>query len=171
MKIAGLVMVNLPLAIIGGAVAVFIADSPNVFSNFGALIGLGGTYQAPVLSVASIVGYITLFGIAVRNGLLLVNNYTGLLEQGVSLKDAVIRGSVDRFVPIMMTALVTILGLLPILMAMDKPGGELLAPIAVVQLGGLTTSTFLNLFVIPAGFVWLFHSKPFKRNETEKIID
>jgi len=171
MKIAGLVMVNLPLAIIGGAVAVFIADSPNIFTNFTALLGLGGTYQAPVLSVASIVGYITLFGIAVRNGLLLVNNYTSLLDQGVSLKEAVIRGSVDRFVPIMMTALVTILGLLPILMAMDKPGGELLAPIAVVQLGGLTTSTFLNLFVIPAGFVWLFHGKTFKRNETEKIID
>ncbi len=171
MKIAGLVMVNLPLAIIGGVVAVFIADSPDVLGNFMALIGLGGRYQAPVLSVASIVGYITLFGIAVRNGLLLVNNYTQLMHEGHSVRDAVVKGSIDRLVPIMMTALVTILGLLPILMAMNKPGGELLAPIAIVQLGGLTTSTFLNLFVVPAGFLWLFHGKKFERTETEKIVD
>jgi CzcA family heavy metal efflux pump len=172
MKIAGLIMINLPLAIIGGVVAVFIADSPDVWGNFMALLGFGDQrYQAPVLSIASIVGYITLFGIAVRNGLLLVNNYTQLLNSGLPMKEAIIKGSLDRLVPIMMTALITILGLLPILMAADKPGGELLAPIAVVQLGGLTTSTFLNLFVIPAGFAWLFRGGRLHKKEVEKIVD
>ncbi len=172
MKIAGLVMVNLPLAIIGGVIAVFIADSPDVLQNFMNFIGFGsGRFQAPVLSIASIVGYITLFGIAIRNGLLLVNNYKKLMSDGMSAKEAVMQGTSDRLVPIMMTALVTILGLLPILMASDQPGGELLAPIAVVQLGGLTTSTFLNLFIIPAGFVCLFNNSKINQIQKEIIED
>ncbi|MBC7835350.1 MAG: efflux RND transporter permease subunit, partial [Phycisphaerales bacterium] len=162
-RVAALVMVNLPLAIIGGVVAIFIMDSVlhvggggpgGLVRNTLALFGLGSTpYQAPVISIASLVGFITLFGIAVRNGILLVNHYKHLAEvDRKPMAEAIVLGSMERLVPILMTALCAALGLLPLALAAGKPGSELLAPLAVVVLGGLLTSTFLNLFVVPAGY-------------------
>lgn len=157
LKVAGLVMINLPLATIGGIAAIFITDSllhTGLVKNTLALFGIGSSmYQAPVLSIASLVGFITLFGIAVRNGILLVNHYRHLIEiDKKSVSEAIIQGSMERLVPILMTALSAALGLLPLALATGKPGSELLAPLAVVVLGGLLTSTFLNLFVVPAGY-------------------
>ena len=152
----------------------FICESPDVWGNCLALFGFGDVpYQAPIISVASIVGYITLFGIAIRNGLLLVNRYSTLIiEEKMPVMEAVIKGSLDRLVPILMTALVTVLGLVPLIMASKEPGGELLAPLAVVGLGGLTTSSFLNLFVVPIGYVILYSRKGLKEKaEAEKIVD
>lgn len=152
---AALVMLNLPLALIGGVVAVFISESPDIASNVAALLGLGDRrYVAPVLSIASMVGFVTLFGIAVRNGILLVNHYEHLrVHEGSSAQEAVMRGSVERLIPILMTALTAALGLLPLALAGNAPGSELLAPLATVVLGGLLSSTVLNLVVIPAGYL------------------
>ncbi len=152
MRVSLLVLVNLPLALIGGILAIFITESPNPFTNFVALFGVGG-YIAPVISIASLVGFITLFGIAVRNGILLVNHYKYLMEnEAVPMRDAIIRGSMERLVPILMTALTAALALIPIIVKGDTPGNEILAPLSVVILGGLLTSTFLNLVVVPAGY-------------------
>ena len=157
-KTAVLVMINLPLALIGGIVAIFLTESDHVGRNVLALFGVGGRYEAPVISIASMVGFITLFGIAVRNGILLVNHYAHLIkEEGKSLSDAIMQGSQERLVPILMTALTAVLGLLPIAWAAGEPGSEILAPMAIVVLGGLVTSTFLNLLVIPAGYALIFH--------------
>jgi Cu/Ag efflux pump CusA len=129
-----IVLVNLPLALIGGLVAV-------------ALAGKG-------LSVASLVGFITLFGIAVRNGVLLVSHYEHLMrEDGLALGDAVVRGSHERLAPILMTALTAGLALVPLVLAGDHPGNEIQSPMAQVILGGLLTSTFLNLVVVPVLFM------------------
>jgi HME family heavy-metal exporter len=159
-KAALLVMVNLPLALIGGIVAIFISESPNVFTNIQALFG-GGRYVAPVISIASMVGFVTLFGIAVRNGILLVAHYQHLQrDEGLPLRDAVIKGSSERLIPILMTALAAVLGLVPLALAAGEPGSELLAPLAVVVLGGLVSSTFLNLVVVPAGYVLIGPKTP-----------
>lgn len=131
---AALVMVNLPLALIGGVVVVAAAGS--------------------VLSVASLVGFITLFGIATRNGILLVTHYHHLLHtEGATLAEAVRRGSEERLVPVLMTALATALALVPIALAAGEPGNEIQAPMAAVILGGLATSTGLVLFVLPVLYV------------------
>jgi Cu/Ag efflux pump CusA len=156
-------MVNLPLAVIGGIIAIFVMDSVQHVSPGGllglqqnalALAGIGtAIYQAPVISIASLVGFITLFGIAVRNGILLVNHYKYLAEvDNKPMAEAIVRGSMERLVPILMTALCAALGLLPLAISAGEPGSELLAPLAVVVLGGLLTSTFLNLIVVPAGY-------------------
>jgi Cu(I)/Ag(I) efflux system membrane protein CusA/SilA len=130
---AALVMVNLPLALVGGAVAVW----------------LGGG----VLSIASLVGFITLFGIATRNGIMMVTHYRQLLTvERRTLREAVVQGSLDRLVPILMTALTAALALIPIVIATGEPGNEIQAPMAAVILGGLTSSTLLNLLVIPPLF-------------------
>ncbi len=140
LRVAALVMVNLPLAVIGGVGAIYLMDS--------------------VLSIASLVGFITLFGIAVRNGILLVNHYRQLIEEeGVPLTQAIVRGSMERLVPILMTALCAALGLVPLALAAGEPGSELLAPLAVVVLGGLLTSTFLNLIVVPVGYSLVYRAK------------
>src|SRR5690606_14622898 len=90
---------------------------------------------------------------SVRNGILLVNHYRRLVEvDGVALPEAIVRGSMERLTPILMTALCAALGLLPLAIAAGEPGSELLAPLAVVVLGGLISSTFLNLIVVPAGY-------------------
>ncbi|MCL4730997.1 MAG: efflux RND transporter permease subunit, partial [Planctomycetes bacterium] len=157
LRAALIVMINLPLALIGGVVAIFLAESPDVGANLTALFS-GRGYVAPVISIASMVGFITLFGIAVRNGILLVSHYQNLRAQGLDLRTAVAQGSAERLVPILMTALSAMLGLIPIALAAGEPGSELLAPLAIVVLGGLTTSTFLNLFVVPAAYV-LVHPK------------
>jgi Cu/Ag efflux pump CusA len=103
------------------------------------------------------VGFVTLFGIAVRNGILLVNHYAQLEQhEGCSREESVIRGSVERLVPILMTALTAALGLIPLAMSGDKPGSELLAALSIVVLGGLVSSTLLNLFVVPAGYALAF---------------
>ena len=136
-----LVMVNLPLALIGGVVALFISEG--------------------IITIASMVGFITLFGIAVRNGIIMVSHYNHLIEaEGKSLKDAVVQGSLERLNPIMMTALTTGLALLPLALAMDQPGSEIQAPMSIVILGGLLTATFLNMIVIPVLFEkWGFRNK------------
>src|SRR5690606_17136678 len=156
-----LVMVNLPLALIGGILAIYLTEGPGFFANTMALLGLSGDrYEAPVISIASMVGFITLFGIAVRNGILLVRHYFDLIAAGHSLEETVIEGSLARLVPILMTALTAALGLLPIVFAAGQPGSEILAPLSVVVLGGLLSSTFLNLVVVPAGFYLLFRNRP-----------
>ena len=158
-RAAVLVMINLPLALIGGIVAIFIAESESMCGNALALLGLGGRYEAPVISIASMVGFITLFGIAVRNGILLVNHYAHLMrDEGRPLREAIIQGSRERLVPILMTALTAVLGLLPIAWAAGEPGSEILAPMAIVVLGGLVSSTFLNLVVVPAGYALIFRA-------------
>ncbi|MFT6230750.1 MAG: CzcA family heavy metal efflux pump, partial [Myxococcota bacterium] len=129
-----LVMVNLPLALIGGVLVV--ATS-------------GG-----VLSIASLVGFITLFGIATRNGILLVTHYHHLLQtEGASPLQAVLRGSEERLVPVLMTAIGTALALVPIAWAAGEPGNEIQAPMAAVILGGLSSSTILVLYVLPVLYV------------------
>lgn len=133
-KAAALVMLNVPLGLIGGIVAVWLTN--------------------PVLSVASLVGFVTVVGFVLRNGLLLLNRYRELEEAGLSFRDAIVSGSTERMVPILMTSLTTILGLVPLVLAADKPGGELLAPLAIVQFGGLISATFLNMLVLPAA-AWL----------------
>ena len=123
------IMVNLPLALVGGIVSIVLS---------------GG-----VVSIASLIGFITLFGIAVRNGLLLVDNYNKKFAQGMHLKDVIVNGSLDRVNAILMTALTSALGMLPLAMA-SGAGNEILQPLAIVVLGGLFTSTALTLLVIPA---------------------
>jgi len=126
-------MLNLPLALVGGAAAVW----------------LGGG----ILSVASLVGFITLFGIATRNGIMMVTHFRHLLAtEGLTMHEAVVRGSLDRLVPILMTALTAALALIPIVLAAGEPGNEIQAPMSAVILGGLTSSTLLNLLVIPPLF-------------------
>jgi CzcA family heavy metal efflux pump len=131
---ATLVMVNLPLALIGGIVSVFLTDG--------------------IISIASLIGFITLFGIAVRNGILMVSHYNHLIDvDKLPIHEAVVRGSMERLSPILMTALTTGLALVPLALAGDKPGSELESPMAIVILGGLLTATFLNLIVVPVLFV------------------
>ncbi|MDT8341493.1 MAG: efflux RND transporter permease subunit [Longimicrobiales bacterium] len=127
-----LVMVNLPLALVGGVFAVVLT---------------GG-----VLNIATLVGFITLFGIAVRNGILMVSHYNHLLDEGKSLNEAVWQGSMERLNPIFMTALTAGLALLPLALAGGEPGNEIQSPLAVVVLGGLLTSLALNMVVVPVLF-------------------
>lgn len=160
-RAAGLVMLNLPLALIGGIVAIYVTESPAFVANTVALFGLGGArYIAPVISIASLVGFVTLFGIAVRNGLLLVNHYDHLQRfEDKPLGESIVQGSMERLVPILMTALTAALGLVPLALARGEPGSELLAPLAIVVLGGLLSSTVLNLFIVPAGYSLVFGQK------------
>ena len=153
---AALVLINLPLSLIGGILAIFIAESAQPISNALALAGMGGTYIAPVVSIASLVGFVTLFGIAVRNGILLVHRWQARMQAGEAVAEAVQGGSLDRLVAILMTALTAAIGLVPLALTAGQPGSEILAPLAVVVLGGLASSTVLNLYVVPAAFSWLF---------------
>ena len=128
-----IVLVNLPLALMGGVFA----------------LALGGG----VLSVATLVGFVTLFGIATRNGVLLVTHYQHLMdEEGLSLAEAVRRGARERLAPILMTALTAGLALVPLVLQGSEPGNEIQSPMAEVILGGLLSSTFLNLVVVPVLF-------------------
>jgi Cu/Ag efflux pump CusA len=157
LRAALLVMVNMPLALIGGIAAIYLTEASGPIENTLALAGIRGDYTPPVISIASMVGFITLFGIAVRNGILLINHYNHLIEvEGVPLGDAILQGSMERLVPILMTALAAALGLVPLALAAGEPGSELLAPLAIVTLGGLISSTFLNVVVVPAGYSLVF---------------
>ncbi|WP_338870890.1 efflux RND transporter permease subunit [Myxococcus stipitatus] len=128
-----LTLVNLPLALMGGVVAVALTSG--------------------VVSVASLVGFITLFGIATRNGILMVSHYEHLMrEEGKSLPEAVVQGSLERLAPVLMTALCAGLALVPLVIGSDEPGNEIQAPMGVVILGGLLSSTFLNMLVVPVLF-------------------
>lgn len=156
LRSALLVMLNMPLALIGGILAIAIASEAGLIGTLRGAI-FGGVGSSPVISIASLVGFITLFGIAVRNGILLVNHYNHLIRnEGCTVAEAVAKGSEERLVPILMTAVSAALGLLPLALAAGQPGSELLAPLAIVTLGGLTSSTVLNLIVIPAGFSLVF---------------
>ena len=151
-RAALVVLVNLPLCLIGGVAAMLLAAPAPLWANLGALARRDAAYVAPVLSVAALVGFVTVAGFVIRNGLLLLNRYRDLQMQGFSLHEAVIEGSLERMVPILMTSLTTLFGLVPIVLAHDKPGGELLAPLAIVQFGGLISATLLNLLVLPAAW-------------------
>jgi Cu/Ag efflux pump CusA len=128
-KIASIILLNLPLALIGG-----------VFSIY---------FTSGILSIPAIIGFITLFGVATRNGILLVSHYKTLREEGLNLYDTIIQGSKDRLSPILMTALCAGLALIPLAIAGDLPGNEIQSPMAKVILGGLLTSTLLNIFIVP----------------------
>ena len=127
---AAIVMINLPLALIGGVVGVFLGDG--------------------ILSVASLIGFIALFGIASRNGIMLVTHIRRLQQAGMEAGAAVVQGSADRLIPILMTAASTGLALTPVALGAGEPGSEIQAPLALVIVTGLVTSTALNMFVVPA---------------------
>jgi CzcA family heavy metal efflux pump len=155
LKSALLVMLNLPLCLIGGILAMYVANPAPLATNTWALFkGVG--YVAPILSVASLVGFVTVVGFVIRNGLLLLNRYRELQADGKNVREAIIEGSLERMVPILLTSLTTIFGLMPLVLAYNKPGGELLAPLAIVQFGGLISATVLNLLVLPAAYKLAF---------------
>ena len=132
---SGVVLLNLPLALIGGVFALL--------------------FTTGEVSIPAIIGFISLFGIATRNGMLLISHYNLLREQGHSLYDSIIHGSLDRLNPILMTALSSALALIPLAVKGDLPGNEIQSPMAKVILGGLLTSTFLNGFIVPVMYWWL----------------
>lgn len=128
-KISGIILLNLPLALIGGVMSIWLTSG--------------------IISIPAIIGFITLFGIATRNGILLVSHYKTLEAEGKNLFDTVVLGSRDRLSPILMTALTAGLALIPLAIAGDLPGNEIQSPMAKVILGGLLSSTLLNIFVVP----------------------
>ena len=135
-KESGVILLNLPLALIGGVFALVITTGE--------------------VSIPAIIGFISLFGIATRNGMLLISHYNHLQkEEGLNVYDSVIQGSLDRLNPILMTALSSALALIPLALAGDLPGNEIQSPMAKVILGGLLTSTFLNGFIIPIVYLMM----------------
>ncbi|RYM35711.1 efflux RND transporter permease subunit [Brumimicrobium glaciale] len=141
-KIAGIILLNLPLALIGG-----------IFSIY---------FTSGILSIPAIIGFITLFGVATRNGIILVSHYKTLQDEGLNLYDTIIQGSKDRLSPILMTALTAGLALIPLAIAGDLPGNEIQSPMAKVILGGLFTATVLNIFIVPVVY-FLTNSKSEKK--------
>jgi Cu/Ag efflux pump CusA len=148
-RLAGVVLLNLPLALIGGVFAIY--------------------FTSGVLSIPAIIGFITLFGIATRNGILLISNYEAMQKRGVSLPETVIKGSMDRLNPILMTALTAALALIPLALNGDLSGNEIQSPMAKVILGGLLTSTLLNIYIVPIVYSILYHKGVFvNNNKTEQ---
>jgi Cu/Ag efflux pump CusA len=138
LKITTIILLNLPLALIGGVLSIWLTSG--------------------ILSIPAIIGFITLFGVATRNGILLVSRFRALQEEGFGIRETVMTGSVDRLSPILMTALTAGLALIPLAIAGDLPGNEIQSPMAKVILGGLLTSTLLNIFVVPVVY-FLTNSK------------
>ncbi|MBO7292030.1 MAG: efflux RND transporter permease subunit, partial [Bacteroidaceae bacterium] len=130
---SAVILINLPLALIGG---IFVLRC-----------------TSGEISIPAIIGFISLFGIATRNGMLLIERYNHLREEGVSLNEAVLKGSLDRLNPILMTALTSALALIPLAINGSAPGNEIQSPMAQVILGGLVSSTVLNAFVIPIVYI------------------
>lgn len=128
-----IILVNIPLAMIGGVIIL-------------QLTGLD-------LDIPAIIGFVALLGIATRNGMLLISHYNVLIADGCTVKDAVIKGSLDRLMPIIMTALTSALALIPLALRGGDPGNEIQSPLATVILGGLASSTFLNLFIVPILYI------------------
>jgi len=128
-RLAGIILLNLPLSLIGGVFAIY--------------------FTSGILSIPAIIGFITLFGIATRNGILLISRYQNLQQQGTSLYETIIKGSSDRLNPILMTALTAALALIPLALQGDLSGNEIQSPMAKVILGGLLTSTLLNIYIVP----------------------
>ena len=136
---SAVILLNLPLALIGGVFVLLLTSGE--------------------LSIPAIIGFISLFGIATRNGMLLISHYNLLREeQGFGLRECIVRGSLDRLNPILMTALSSALALIPLALRGDLPGNEIQSPMAKVILGGLLTSTFLNAFIVPIVYEWMHRS-------------
>lgn len=145
MRESAVVLLNLPFALIGGVLVLRVTSG--------------------LVSIPAIIGFISLFGIATRNGMLLITRYDLLRENmGLSLMESVIKGSLDRLNPIMMTALTSALALIPLAVRGGLPGNEIQSPMAVVILGGLITSTILNGFIIPIVYLWIN-----KKNDTDAV--
>ena len=138
---SGVVMINLPLALIGGVFILCLTSGE--------------------ISIPAVIGFISLFGIATRNGMLLISHYTQLRSEGMALQQAVVQGSLDRLNPILMTALSSALALIPLAVNGDLPGNEIQRPMATVILGGMLSSTFLNGFIIP--IIYLLMNKEEKQ--------
>lgn len=132
LKTTTIILLNLPLALIGGVFSIWLTSG--------------------ILSIPAIIGFITLFGVATRNGILLVSRYQALQEEGKPILEVIMKGSVDRLSPILMTALTAGLALIPLAIAGDLPGNEIQSPMAKVILGGLLTSTLLNVFIVPVAY-------------------
>ena len=132
---SGIILLNLPLALIGGVFALMLTTKE--------------------VSIPAVIGFISLFGIAIRNGILLISHYNQLREEGIPLRECILNGSLDRLNPILMTALSSALALIPLALRGDLPGNEIQSPMAKVILGGLLTSTFLNAFIIPIVYEWM----------------
>lgn len=141
---SGIILLNLPLALIGGVFALALSTGE--------------------MSIPAIIGFISLFGIATRNGMLLITQYNSLREGGMNVRDSIVRGSLDRLNPILMTALTSALALIPLALRGDLPGNEIQSPMAKVILGGLLTSTLLNAFIIPIVYEWM-HKKDDNGND------
>ncbi|MBP1616880.1 MAG: CusA/CzcA family heavy metal efflux transporter [Bacteroidetes bacterium] len=150
MKLTSIVLINLPLALIGGVAAIWMTSR--------------------VMSISSIIGFISLFGIATRNGILLVAHYEQLKQEGYDLTHRIVQGSIDRLNPILMTALCSALALIPLALNGDLPGNEIQSPMAQVILGGLVTSTLLNGFIIPIVYSLGESRGKKKTNNDEKQI-
>lgn len=133
--LSAVVLLNLPLALIGGILATY--------------------FTSAVMSIPAIIGLITLFGIATRNGILLVSRYQHLRQEGMPLDEAVVIGSADRLTPILMTAFTSALALVPMIINGSASGNEIQSPMAVVVLGGLLSSTILNIYIIPIVYRWV----------------
>ena len=142
--LSAIVLINLPLALIGGVFAIFVTSN--------------------TVSIPAIIGFITLFGIATRNGILLISRYQFGTTQGITLRQSVIDGSKDRLTPILMTALTSALALIPMVMNGTASGNEIQSPMAVVVLGGLLTSSFLNMYVIPIIYEMIYSKKTISQN-------
>ena len=137
--LSAITLLNLPLSIIGGILAIYISSK--------------------VVSIPAIIGFITLFGIATRNGILLISRYQAIEGGNKSLRQAIVEGSRDRLTPILMTALTSALALIPLVINGNQSGNEIQSPMAVVVLGGLLTSTLLNIFVIPVVYELIHKNK------------
>lgn len=143
---SAVILLNLPLALIGGVLVIWLSGS--------------------VVSIPAIIGFISLFGIATRNGMLLIARYNDLRSEGLSLQESVRTGSADRLNPILMTALTSALALLPLVVGGDLPGNEIQSPMAKVLLGGLVTSTLLNGFIIPIMYL-IINKRSSKSSDNE----